>query len=158
LIAVDWKIDTLSTHAPRVTPPNHSAFPFARLPSVLYVQSTLTSKLKNKTKQKHTKTLHESKLRYLTEWGQEDGLSWEDEGKLRNCCVTQPVNYCSFPACVRRNANNFNSDCFPSSFCPPAIYCEHSREESVSEAGIKTPSMLCLSFWYCMVRVGQGWY
>lgn len=96
----------------------------------------------------------------LLVWGQGVGLAGEDEGKLRNCSRSRPVNYCSFPACMKGtmwitsiviiflhySVHLLFTVNIPGRRDKPRLHFKNPESQSV----------LCLSFWRWSVRMGQG--
>lgn len=98
LIAVNWKIDKSAMHCYQ-----HVSYVWPKTTRLVCraPQHALGSEQIN-LHGRNTEALLEPKLSFSYQWwGQGKGWSWEDKGKLRNCSTSQPVNYCSFPACMK---------------------------------------------------------
>lgn len=127
---------------------------FAVLSSVLWLPSKLTSK------SELLKLCRNWGQAALLVWGQGVGLSGEDKGKLRNCSRSLPVNYCSFPACVK---GTMWITSIVIIFLPYSVHLLFTvsipGRRDKPRLRFKNPesqSRLCLSFWCWSVRMGQG--
>lgn len=105
-------------------------------------------------------SLQELKLSPLLVWGQGVRLPGEDQGGLRSCSTSLPVNYCSFAACMkgtmwitsiviiflRYSVHLLFTVNIPGRRDKPRLHFKNPESQS----------MLCLSFWCWWVRMGQG--
>lgn len=131
--------------------PHHS---FLVLPSVFWVLSKLTSK------SELPRLCRSWSEAILLAWGRGVGLPGEDKGKLRSCSVSLPVNYCSFPACMKGTMWITSIAIIFLHYSVHLLFTVNiPGRRDKPRLHFKNPesqSMLCLAFWCWWVRMGQG--